>query len=48
MDNKIIRYFIKHSVVTNWIMLVICIAGIFALFNLNRIYLCLSLFVNSL
>ncbi len=33
---KFIKYFIKHSVITNWIMLVICIAGIFALFNLNR------------
>lgn len=36
MDSKIIRYFIKHSAVTNWIMLVILIAGIFALFNLNK------------
>jgi len=36
MDNKIIRYFIKHSAVTNWIMLVILISGIFALFNLNK------------
>jgi multidrug efflux pump subunit AcrB len=33
---KFIRYFIKHSVVTNWIMLVICLGGIFALFNLER------------
>ncbi len=33
---KFIQYFIKHSVITNWIMLVICVAGIFALFNLNR------------
>lgn len=36
MDSKIIKYFIKHAAVTNWIMLVICLAGIFALFNLNR------------
>lgn len=36
MDSKIIRYFIKHAAVTNWIMLMILIAGIFALFNLNR------------
>lgn len=36
MDSKIIRYFIKHAAVTNWVMLVILIAGIFALFNLNK------------
>lgn len=33
---KVIEYFIKHSVVTNWVMLVFCLAGIFALFNLNK------------
>jgi len=33
---KFIQYFIKHSVVTNWVMLVICLAGVFALFNLNK------------
>lgn len=31
-----INYFIKHSVITNWIMLVICLSGIFALANLNK------------
>lgn len=31
-----INYFIKHSVITNWIMLVICLAGVFALANLNK------------
>ncbi|MBU1101021.1 MAG: efflux RND transporter permease subunit [Bacteroidetes bacterium] len=36
MLKNTIEYFIKHSVVTNWIMLVICLAGIFALFNLNK------------
>ncbi len=36
MLKSFINYFIKHSVITNWIMLVICIAGIFALFNLNK------------
>ena len=33
---NVIRYFIEHTAITNWIMLVICIAGIFALFNLNK------------
>jgi len=33
---KFIRYFIKHSTVTNWIMIVICLAGVFALFNLQK------------
>ncbi len=33
---KVLDYFIKHSVVTNWIMIVICAAGIFALSNLNK------------
>lgn len=36
MDNKVIQYFIKHSAVTNWIMLVLLFGGIFALFNLNK------------
>jgi multidrug efflux pump subunit AcrB len=36
MASKFVQYFIKHSVVTNWIMLIICIAGIFALSNLNK------------
>ena len=33
---KFIQYFIDHRVITNWIMLVICLAGVFALFNLQR------------
>jgi len=33
---KFINYFIKHSVITNWIMIVICVAGVFALANLNK------------
>jgi multidrug efflux pump subunit AcrB len=33
---KLIQYFIKHSIITNWVMIVICIAGIFALFSLER------------
>ena len=36
MIKNLIHYFIKHSVITNWIMILICIAGIFALFNLNK------------
>jgi multidrug efflux pump subunit AcrB len=32
----VINYFIKHSVVTNWIMLAVMLAGVFALFNLER------------
>ena len=36
MAEKFVRYFIKHSAVTNWIMIVICTAGIFALTNLNK------------
>jgi multidrug efflux pump subunit AcrB len=36
MISKLIQYFIKHSIITNWIVLVICAAGIFALFNLER------------
>jgi len=30
-----IEYFIKHRVISNWIMLIICLAGVFALFNLQ-------------
>lgn len=33
---KLIEYFIKHSVITNWIMLILLFAGTFALFNLNK------------
>lgn len=36
MVKNTIHYFIKHSVITNWIMILICIAGIFALFNMNK------------
>jgi len=36
MAAKFIQYFIKHSVVTNWIMLIICIAGVFGLSNMNK------------
>ena len=36
MLDKFLNYFIKHSVLTNWIMLVICIGGIFGLYNLNK------------
>jgi multidrug efflux pump subunit AcrB len=36
MLSKLIQYFIKHSIITNWVMIVICIAGIFALFSLER------------
>ena len=36
MLQKLIRYFIKHSIITNWIVIVICLAGIFALFNLEK------------
>ena len=36
MAAKVIQYFIKHSVVTNWVMIIICIAGIFALSNMNK------------
>ena len=34
--SKLIQYFIKHSIITNWVMLVICFAGIFALLNLEK------------
>ncbi len=33
---KLIEYFIRHSVITNWVMLVICLAGLFALFKVNK------------
>jgi multidrug efflux pump subunit AcrB len=36
MASKFVQYFIKHSVITNWVMIIICIAGIFALSNLNK------------
>ena len=36
MISKLIQYFIKHSIITNWVVLVICVAGIFALFKLER------------
>jgi len=36
MASKFIQYFIKHSVITNWVMILIAIAGIFALSNLNK------------
>ncbi len=36
MAKKIIDYFIRHTAVTNWLMLIILISGTFALFNLNK------------
>ena len=36
MIKSFVNYFLKNSVIVNWIMLVICIGGIFALFNLNK------------
>jgi multidrug efflux pump subunit AcrB len=36
MASKFVQYFIKHSVVTNWIMIIICLAGVFALINLQK------------
>lgn len=36
MLERFLRYFIKHSVITNWVMIIICIAGIFGLYNLNK------------
>ena len=36
MATKFVQYFIKHSVVTNWIVIIICIAGVFALSNMNK------------
>ncbi len=36
MAEKFIQYFIKHRVVTNWVMIIISIAGVFALLNMNK------------
>ncbi len=36
MLRDVINYFIRHSVITNWVLLVICLSGVFALFNLNK------------
>ena len=36
MASRFIQYFIKHSVITNWVMILICIAGIFGLSNLQK------------
>jgi len=36
MIKNVIDYFIKHTAVTNWLMLIILISGTFALFNLNK------------
>ncbi|MBT8391389.1 MAG: efflux RND transporter permease subunit [Ignavibacteriaceae bacterium] len=36
MASKFVQYFIKHSVVTNWIVIIICLAGVFALINLQK------------
>ncbi len=36
MIKSFVNYFLKHSVMSNWIMIVICIGGIFALFDLNK------------
>jgi multidrug efflux pump subunit AcrB len=36
MVSNFVQYFIKHSVVTNWIMIIICLAGVFALINLQK------------
>ncbi|MFQ5968369.1 MAG: efflux RND transporter permease subunit [Acidimicrobiia bacterium] len=33
---KVIHHFIQHSIVTNWLVLVVCLAGVFALFMLDR------------
>jgi len=33
---NVLGYFIKHRVVTNWVMLAVMLAGVFALFNLER------------
>jgi multidrug efflux pump subunit AcrB len=33
---NVIQYFIKYRVVTNWVMLAVMLAGVFALFNLER------------
>jgi multidrug efflux pump subunit AcrB len=31
---SVLEYFIKHRVVTNWLMLAVMLAGVFALFNI--------------
>lgn len=36
MIKNIIEYFVKYRVVTNWVMLAVMLAGVFALFNLER------------
>ncbi len=36
MAPKLIQYFIKHSVVTNWVMIIICIAGLFGLSQMHK------------
>ena len=36
MAARFIQYFIKHNIITNWVMIIICIAGIFALSHLNK------------
>ena len=36
MASKLIQYFIKHSVVTNWVMIIICIAGLFGLSQMHK------------
>ena len=36
MVSKFIQHFIKHSILTNWVMIIICIAGIFALSNIKK------------
>jgi multidrug efflux pump subunit AcrB len=33
---KFVQYFIKHSVITNWIMILICLGGVFALLSLHK------------
>ncbi len=36
MASKLIQYFIKHSVVTNWVMIIICVAGLFGLSQMHK------------
>ena len=36
MMRKLIHHFIQHTVITNWVMLVVGLAGVFALFNMNK------------
>ncbi|MCW8804304.1 MAG: efflux RND transporter permease subunit, partial [Ignavibacteriaceae bacterium] len=36
MVSKFVQYFIKHSIVTNWVVIIISIAGVFALSNMNK------------